>query len=238
MTRFLTLSASLLALSSPAVAEDLLGGQWSANLGVVSDYSFRGFSQSDDSAALQGGFDWTHNSGAYLGLWGSTIDLADADVEFDVYGGWGGTLDNGMNWKLGGIYYIYPGASSSRDYDYIEATGSLGYDFGFLSANLGMNISPDFFAGSGFATYSYANAAVPITLGQEFDLSLTGNVGNQTVQDNRAFGSPDYVDYGLGVRAGYAGYTASLQYIGTDLDEPRECTGCDDRVVFGISRAF
>jgi uncharacterized protein (TIGR02001 family) len=238
MTRSLTLFTSLLALASPAFAEDLLGGQWSANLGVVSDYSFRGISQSDDSAALQGGFDWTHNAGAYLGIWGSTVDLADADVEFDLYGGWGGTLDNGMSWKLGAIYYAYPGASSSRNYDYVEGTGSLGYDFGFLSTTIGMNISPDFFAGSGFATYSYADATVPIKLGQEFDLGLTAHAGNQTVQDNNDFGSPDYVDYSLGVKAGYAGYTAHLQYIGTDLDEPQDCTGCDDRVVFGLSRSF
>lgn len=238
MKRILCLSASILALSSPALAEDLFGGQWSANLGVVSDYSFRGISQSDESAALQGGFDWTHASGPYLGIWGSTIDLPDADVEFDLYGGWGGTLGNGMNWKLGAIYYAYPGAAGSLDYDYWEGTGSLGYDFGFLSTTLGMNISPDFFAGSGFATYSYADATVPLKLGQEFDMGLTAHVGNQTVQDNDDFGSPDYIDYGLGVKLGYAGYNASLQYIGTDMDEPQDCTGCDGRVVFGLSRAF
>jgi len=61
----------------------------SFNASLVSDYVFRGFSFSDNGPALQGGADYSHDSGAYAGTWLSTYDNGgDDDVEYDIYAGY------------------------------------------------------------------------------------------------------------------------------------------------------
>ncbi len=61
----------------------------SANLTFTTDYVWRGLSLSNDSFAVQGGFDWeSQSTGIYLGTWASNVSLAQADVEVDFYGGW------------------------------------------------------------------------------------------------------------------------------------------------------
>src|SRR6478736_2645488 len=69
---------------------------WSFNVGGVTEYRYRGLSQSGMKPALQGGADFAHKSGFYLGTWGSTIKWikdagGDAPVEIDIYGGYKGT---------------------------------------------------------------------------------------------------------------------------------------------------
>jgi uncharacterized protein (TIGR02001 family) len=85
-----------------------------ANVTLASQYLFRGISQTDGKPAIQGGFDFAHKSGVYLGNWNSNISwLSDANpgltapIEMDFYGGWKTTLgDFGLD--FGGIYYYYP----------------------------------------------------------------------------------------------------------------------------------
>ena len=64
----------------------------SANIGVTSNYLWRGVTQTDDGAAIQGGIDWSHDSGFYLGTWASNIDwgVGSSGVEVDFYGGYAG----------------------------------------------------------------------------------------------------------------------------------------------------
>ena len=69
---------------------------------------------------------------------------------------------NKFSWKFGGIYYGYPGTESFRKYNYWEIAGSAGYDFDILSVNIGLNYSPDYFAGSGSAWYPYGDITVPL----------------------------------------------------------------------------
>ena len=92
---------------------------FTGNLGLVSDYRFRGISQTFKQPAIQGGFDYAHSSGFYVGNWNSSISwLEDANssvsapVEMDFYGGWKGSWgDWGVD--VGGIYYYYPGTDAS-----------------------------------------------------------------------------------------------------------------------------
>ena len=219
-------------------AQAAMQGEFSANVGLVSEYSFRGLAQSDEHMAVQGGFDYSHDSGFYAGVWGSNVDFNDGDeaqVELDAYAGVSGEFDNGIAWDLGAIYYMYPGANSNLDYDYIEAAGSLGYDFGLFSLSGAVNYSPDFFAGSGDALYTAAYVDVPLP----YDFTLGGHVGYQSIDDNTAFGVPDYTDWSVDVGYSWQGFDFSLSYVDTDLDEPSECAdGCDARIIFGISRSF
>ena len=117
---------ALLVGATVSQAQEIAGGDLSANIGAVSNYLFRGVTQTDDGAAIQGGIDWKHGSGFYLGTWASNVDFgddSDASAEVDLYGGYDftvGDFDLGVNT----IYYYYPDES---DLDYWEVGGSGGW---------------------------------------------------------------------------------------------------------------
>ena len=73
---------------------------------------WRGFEQTDGDPAVFGGFDWSEESGWYAGVWASTIDGADAEV--DLYGGYAFS-DSGIDYDLGYILYLYPGAADANN---------------------------------------------------------------------------------------------------------------------------
>jgi uncharacterized protein (TIGR02001 family) len=96
------------------------------NIGLYSQYIFRGLTQTDRGPALQGGVDLTHSSGFYLGAWASNISWlrdknnavgasaysSDGHLEVDVYGGYRYTFANGVGIDLGALQYIYEGGKS------------------------------------------------------------------------------------------------------------------------------
>ncbi len=232
-------SALIIAPLSANADPASLGLDVSANVGFVSQYAFRGISQSDENIALQGGFDAAHDSGLYAGVWGSSVDFNDGDeaqAEVDLYGGYSGSINN-INYDIGVIYYAYPGADSSLDYDFVEGSVAVGYDFDLFSASASFNYSPEYFADSGDAQYYAVNADVPLPK----DFTLSGHVGHQVIDDGASFGigEDDYTDWSVGLGYSFAGFDLSLQYVDTDLDEPGECAdGCEERIIFGVSKSF
>ena len=110
------LSASLL-VSAPAAAQD--PWSFSANIGAVSNYIWRGVTQTGDQAAVQGGLDVAHDSGFYAGTWVSNIDWGtpDPNYELDLYTGFGGSVNDDFSYDIGAIYYAYP---DGRDSDFAE----------------------------------------------------------------------------------------------------------------------
>jgi len=121
------IAAALLAGAGVAQAE------LSANIATVSNYYFRGITQTDDKAAIQGGIDYSHESGLYAGTWMSNVDFGNdkANAEIDLYAGFGSDIgDTGLSYDVGTIYYWYPGAGGEQqggDIDYAELYGSLGW---------------------------------------------------------------------------------------------------------------
>ncbi|EGV34023.1 Conserved hypothetical protein CHP02001 [Thiorhodococcus drewsii AZ1] len=96
----------------------------SANIGVVSNYLWRGQTQTDNQAAVQGGLDYAHASGFSAGTWVSNVDFGDGDetnYELDLYTGFGGAINDDMSYALSLIYYAYPDA---RDSDFAEVGAS------------------------------------------------------------------------------------------------------------------
>lgn len=88
------------------------------NVGLYSQYIFRGLAQTNEEPALQGGFDYSHASGFYLGTWGSNVSwLRDGgtyngggSLELDFYGGFKNQIGNtGIGYDVGLLYYWYPG---------------------------------------------------------------------------------------------------------------------------------
>lgn len=117
----LALALGALALSGAAAAE------LSANIGVTSNYVWRGVSQTGNDAAVSGGIDYGHDSGFYAGTWASNVDFGDGDegAEVDFYGGFGNEIgDSGFSYDVNAIYYYYPNFDDS---DFAEIGGSLGW---------------------------------------------------------------------------------------------------------------
>lgn len=126
------LALGLVWTSGPAQAEV------TANIGVVSNYFFRGFSESDGQAAVQGGLDYEAESGFYAGTWVSNVDYDDGtSYELDFYAGYGGEFGNGLGYSVGYIYYAYPDAPD--DFDFGEINGELSY--GAFSGGLSMVVN-------------------------------------------------------------------------------------------------
>lgn len=127
-------AATLCLLAVPAAAQDTAPPKpitVSGNVAVVSDYRFRGVSQSDENFALQGGATVTHESGFYAGFWGSNLagwgTFGGANLELDAIGGYkhsipGGTVDVGLTW------YMYPGGADNTDFaePYVKVSGTAG----------------------------------------------------------------------------------------------------------------
>ena len=201
------------------ISEKDVNGKVSANVGMVTEYFFRGLTQTGKKFALQGGFDFAHNSGIYIGTWGSNVDFSAGtgeSIEVDVYGGWSGELGKSkVTLDIGALQYLYPGATGSADYDFFEVYAGLSKDFGVASASAKISYSPDFYAGSGDAIYVDVGVDVPV--GKYFTVNLHG--GYQWIDENATFDADDYFDFLLGVSLSLIGLDFQVAYVGTDLDD-------------------
>lgn len=142
---------ALSMLASPAFAqdeaEDTSSVTISGSASVVTDYRFRGISQTDKDFAVQAGFTVAHDSGFYVSVWGSSVDeyvAAGSDQEIDLIGGFKKTF-GGTTFDVGVLYYYYPGAEKfipGYDSDFIEPYVSVSHTFGPVSAKLTANYAP------------------------------------------------------------------------------------------------
>lgn len=195
----------------------------SGNVGVVSEYLFRGLPQSG-GAAVQGGLDYAHESGFYAGTWASTINFAGATgsaAEVDFYAGFGGEA-GAIGYDFGAIYYWYSeedegGTSPDPSNNTFELYGSLS----FGPATLGVNYSlSDYFAITDETViYPYLDLSFPMSE----KLSLDLHVGQQMFDDDvTILGTTDdaFTDYSIGVSADAGnGFSMGLAFVATDIDD-------------------
>ncbi|MFA7276687.1 MAG: TorF family putative porin [Pseudobdellovibrionaceae bacterium] len=203
------------------------------NTTFASDYIFRGYSQTDENAAIQGSIGVTHDSGVSLSVWGSNLDFTDASIEVDT------TLSytfpvGSSNVTLGGIYYAYPGADADLNYDYVEAFGGVSRSFAeYGDYSLQAFVSPDYFAGSGTSVYTIASATIPTPVE---NLSVVGSAAYQWIEDNAQFAAPDYADWSAGLIYTYQNIAFTARYQDTSV---QSCSSlCDARVVGSVSVNF
>lgn len=156
----LALLTGLLALSGVSQA------QFSSTWTVVSDYDFRGFSQSAKDPALQGSADYAFGeSGFAVGAWASNVDFGnDADIELDLYGGYTGEINDTFSWNTGFVYYSYPGSDDAGDFAEIYV--------GFNAGNFGLKqwYTNNLFDTDVDALYTEANYTQPI--GDKFSIAF------------------------------------------------------------------
>lgn len=222
--------AAALALLASAGAASAQEATITANIAVTSDYVFRGYSQSNEDPAVQGGVDVTIGSSFYAGVWASNVDFGDnTEAEIDIYGGFRGET-KGYNWDVGLVTYLYaPGAN--QDYDYAELKVAVSRAIGPVTAGAAVYFSPDFFGADKEATYAELNAAYATSIA---GLSVSGAVGQQWLSV-----SNDYATWNLGATYAFAGTPLSLdlRYTDTDIDSPSVPTS-DGRVFATLKATF
>lgn len=249
------LAVGCFGVALPAVAEDEGSrfGSIEGNVTITNDYVYRGFTQSNEDFAIQGGLDWSHDSGAYFGVWASSIEFVDealdgtkttsSSVEIDLYGGVSGDFGNSIfTWDVGTIFYAYPDDPAGTEADFWEFGGTLGADLGMASVSIGAWWSPDFFGGIGDAWYFPLGIEVPIPVGNgPVSFSLSGNVGLSVFQLDDAVdvGDDNYVHWDLGLTVSIEDwFDVDLRYYDTDIGDAT-CQGvCDERFVVSVGRAF
>jgi uncharacterized protein (TIGR02001 family) len=133
MKKYLAAACVVLLPAAPAAAQEEDKGPItvSGSVALVSDYRFRGVSQTDEEMAIQGGVTVTHESGLYAGAWGSNLagwgTFGGANMELDLYAGYklpigAATLDVGLTW------YMYPGGLDTTDFaePYVKLSTTVG----------------------------------------------------------------------------------------------------------------
>lgn len=130
----IVLAVAALAVATPAMAQETEAPgpiTVSGSVALVSDYRFRGVSQTDREMAVQGGVSVSHESGFYVGTWASNLagwgTFGGSNMELDIYGGYATSL-GGLNVDVGLTWYMYPGGADTTDFaePYVKLSGDLG----------------------------------------------------------------------------------------------------------------
>ncbi|MEV5033575.1 hypothetical protein MRBLMC3_002807 [Sphingobium sp. LMC3-1-1.1] len=139
-------AALALLSSAPAFAQEEPAGPVTVtgSVGLVSDYRFRGVSQSDRGMAIQGGITATHESGFYIGTWGSNLGgwgrFGGANMELDLVGGYSTSLGEGTTVDVGLTWYMYPSGADKTDF--AEPYVKLSHQFGPVKGLVGVAYAP------------------------------------------------------------------------------------------------
>ena len=189
----------------------------SYNIGAVTDYRYRGISQSRLKPALQGGVDFSHKSGFYLGTWLSTIRwLKDVPggkgpVEWDIYGGYKNSINDSLSYDVGVLRYQYPRENFAVSPNTTEIYGAL--TFGPATLKYSHSTTTLF----GFADSKgsgYLDLSATFDLGNGF--SIVPHVGHQKV-DGNGNGIFSYTDYSVSLNKDFGnGLVATLTAVDTN----------------------
>jgi uncharacterized protein (TIGR02001 family) len=209
--------AAALVASGGALLPTVTHAQLAFNVGAVTDYRYRGISQTRLKPALQGGIDYSAG-GFYVGTWASTIkwidDLdADSKVEIDVYGGYKGELTKDLTYDIGVLTYVYPSNDLDPSANTTEIYGALTYGPATLKYSHAVT---DTFANVDSKNSYYLDLSAGFDVGG--GLTLTPHIGYQKIKGpNDNVGS--YTDYALTLSKDFSGLVVSGAVVGTDADK-------------------
>jgi len=212
-----------IAQAGTATAETAASWQTSGNLALVSDYLFRGLSQTGQEPALQGGIEFAHSSGFYTGAWGSNVSwLSDLStdaapisnsLEVDLYAGWRGQLSDALKLDVAAYTYAYPG-------DYPQGftrPHTTEFVAGLTYSLLQLKYSHTLGNAFGYAD-SHGSGYLELNLNWEFvpGWLLSGHLGHQRIA---GFDEASYSDERLGVTHNFAShYSIALTWSDTNAD--------------------
>lgn len=244
------IASSCMASSSifAQTSDLLLGGSVSGNVGVVSQYVYRGGVENND-VAVQGGLEYAHPTGFAVGYWGSSLDYdatddsKDTGFEHDFYVAYGTELNQDWSYRIQATSYVYQnGGSITIDQDDRKTTafdvlGALSYrDFSLALSVLLADAS------FGNAGDSYLNASYSYALPQNFMLNTAVGVSvynsqrdDAVVQTKQDFAFND-AHIGISKEIAETGMTASFDYV--IGGEDRYGNNFDNNVVMGLNYSF
>jgi len=218
----------------------------SANVTIASEYIYRGIAQTKGNPAIQGGFDYDVGNGIYVGTWGSNISWlsdqtpgatatgASASMEWDIYGGYKGSITSDLGYDVGILTYNYPGdnlSSGNAKPDTVELYGALSYKwftakYSVTTGSLFGWTKPD---GGKTSGSGHLDLSGSYDMGN--GLSLGAHVGHQTVS---GFSDASYTDYNVSVHKDIAKVgTIGLTLSGTDAKD--DCTAGEAYCFAGYS---
>ncbi|WP_420389472.1 TorF family putative porin [Marinobacter sp.] len=232
---FLSISLFAALQATPAI----VSADVSANVSAISNYLYRGVTQTNGAAAIQGGLDYGHASGFYAGGWGSNVDFGDeTSYELDLYAGFSGAVDS-IGYDFGYIYYAYPDAPDSIDFG--EIYGEL--SFGPTSVGVAYTTNSDT-SGEGLFVqgdlYYYVSAGVPL----ENDYSAGVTVGYYDFADDgkASVGEANYSHAAANITkdAGdFGSFSVNLEYADIDNGDALGSVNSDDpKFWLGWSKSF
>ena len=212
-------------------------GPLTANVSLTSDYRYRGISQSNLQPAIQGGFDYAHSSGFYIGNWNSSIswisdaasalgNSASAPIEMDFYAGYKYEWSKGFTADVGILQYYFPtsGATgfttnpnttelyAAQNFTFDSVTGYLKFSYAATTL-FGFSNS----AGSNYTdlTVNYDTGVWGLTLNAHAGYQyVAGTASGASVSNNSLY---SYTDWKLGVTKDFgSGLTLGVAYLGTN----------------------
>jgi uncharacterized protein (TIGR02001 family) len=191
--------------------------EFSFNLGAVSDYRYRGISQSRLDPAIQGGADYTHNpSGFYAGTWLSSIKwVKDAggkgNLEMDIYAGKKGEIVKDVSYDVGVLTYVYPSNGLAVDANTTEVYGQIGYGPAYLKYSQSVT---NLFGFDNSKNSGYLDLGANFEVLPGYTLGL--HYGHQSVNNN---GAVAYDDWKVGMNKEFFGVNFGLAVLGTNANE-------------------
>jgi uncharacterized protein (TIGR02001 family) len=224
----MTLGAPMVAMAAEESPHTL-----TANVGLYSNYVFRGISQTGGDPAIQGGLDYAHKSGFYLGTWASNVGWIEdyqgynsGNLEIDLYGGYRNSIgDTGIGYDVGAIQYFYPGSKPAglTDADTTELYAALSwkwftvkYSYALSDEVFGFGKPTGAFDADG-SNYLDISASLPIG---ETGLTVGAHWGTFEFEN---YGAQDYDDwkvsltYDMGKLSNtFSGMTLGVAYSDTD----------------------
>ena len=208
----LAVAAALAATAVPTIAS----AQLAFNAAVVTDYRYRGISQSKLKPAVSAGVDYA--AGAfYVGAWASSIKWidelgGDGNVEIDLYGGFKGELSKGLGYDIGLLTYIYPSNKLSPSANTTELYGAL--TFGPATLKYSHAVT-DTFANTDSKNSFYLDLSAGFDVG---GFMVTPHVGHQKIKGPNS--NPcTYTDYSLSVSKDFNGFVPSLMVVDTNAKD-------------------
>lgn len=221
----ITLGGLMLAAATPAMAQDETAPPPAITVNgsatVVSDYRFRGISQTNLKAAVQGGLTVTHSSGVYASVWGSSIDdyiAAGSDQEIDLVLGYSHTFGNGVKIDGGVLYYYYPGGGNANT-DFFEPYVDVSATMGPATAKVTVNYAPKQDAlsvGAGKEDNVYLAGDLSVAI-PKTPIGLTAHLGHTFGPSYLSIGD-NYTDWSLGANVTWNHITAGIAYVDTNKD--------------------
>ena len=205
--------AAILAVSAlPTIVHAQEASPLSFNVGLFSDYRYRGISQTRLKPAIQAGVDYALPAGFYVGAWASNIKWikdagGDANVEIDMYGGYKGEIAKDVTFDVGALGYYYPQNKLATSANTAEIYGAI--SFGPATVKYSHSVT-NLFGFTDSKNSGYLDLSATFDMG---GFAVTPHLGYQKVAKNS---NASYTDYSLTVSKDLSGFVLSAALVGSD----------------------